>query len=217
MTARLPHDNRVPMFSQFLTPAYLPFAFSFAVMVGIGLIEAVGLGLGNLDLDGEVGVEAEGSMLDWLGLGGELPILIWLTSLLGCFTLAGIALQQISTALIGVPLSWGLAAGGAFIVGILLNTLSANILARVMPRFETTVISTDDLLRQRGTILEGTARRGFPARAKVVDHHGQAHFVMVEPHNDADAISSGEIALLVRRKGTLFFAVPDRAALLQPI
>ena len=41
-------------------------------------------------------------MLDWLGLGGELPILIWLTSLLGCFTLAGVAIQQGATALAGL-------------------------------------------------------------------------------------------------------------------
>ncbi|MBJ6122349.1 OB-fold-containig protein [Sphingomonas mollis] len=205
------------MFAPFLTPAYLPFAIAFVVMIGIGLIEAIGLGLGHLDLDGELGVDANGGVLDWLGLGGELPILIWLTSLLGCFTLAGIAIQQTATALTGAPLHWGLASGGAFVAGALLNTLAANGLARVMPGFETTVISTDDLLRQRGTILEGTARRGSPARAKVVDRHGQAHFVMVEPHDDADALRSGDTALLVRREGKLFFALPEGNTLLQSI
>jgi len=205
------------MFSQFLTPAYLPFAFSFVLMLGIGLIEAIGLGLGHLDLDGDLNVDGDFSVLGWLGLGGELPVLIWLTSLLGCFTIAGIALQQGATALGGAPLSWGLASGGAFVAGLLLNTLAANGLARIMPGFETTVIVTDDLLRQRGTILEGTARRGAPARAKVVDRHGQAHFVMVEPHDDGEAIASGETALLVRREGQIFFALPDRPELLQPI
>ncbi|WP_260599981.1 YqiJ family protein [Sphingomonas endolithica] len=203
------------MFAQFLTPSYLPFACAFVVMIGIGLIEAVGFGLGHLDLDGDVGTEAHGGMLDWLGLGGELPILIWLTSLLGCFTLAGVAIQQAATSLTGAPLTWGLASGGALLAGALLNTLAANGLARIMPGFETTVISTDELLRQRGTILEGTARRGSPARAKIVDRHGQAHFVMVEPHDDGDAIGAGETALLVRRQGKLFFAMPDRDRLLR--
>jgi hypothetical protein len=205
------------MFSQFLTPAYLPFAFSFVLMLGIGLIEAIGLGLGHLDLDGDLNVDGDFSVLGGLGLGGELPVLIWLTSLLGCFTIAGIALQQGATALGGAPLSWGLASGAALVAGLLLNTLAANGLARIMPGFETTVIVTDDLLRQRGTILEGTARRGAPARAKVVDRHGQAHFVMVEPHDDDEAIASGETALLVRREGQIFFALPDRPALLQSI
>ncbi|WP_309141556.1 OB-fold-containig protein [Novosphingobium sp. HR1a] len=215
MTGAFPHDSLRVMFSQMLTPAYLPFAFSFVLMIGIGLIEAIGLGLGQFDLDGDFSGDGDGGMLSWLGLGGELPILIWLTSLLGCFTLAGIALQQGMTAIGGAPLPWPGASGGALVAGAALNTFAANGLARILPGFETTVISTDDLLRQRGTILEGTARRGAPARAKVVDRHGQAHFVMVEPHDDADAISSGETALLVRREGQVFFAVPDRPASLR--
>lgn len=217
MTNKTLHVSRFKMFSQFLTSAYLPFMFSFVLMVGVGLIEAIGLGIGHLDLDSDLHVDGEVSVLSWLGLGGELPLLIWLTSLLGCFTLSGVAAQQVATAVLGSPLPWPLAFVGALVAGVPLNTLAANLLARVMPKFETTVISTDDLLRQRGTILEGTARRGSPARAKVVDRHGQAHYVMVEPHDETESISSGETALLVRRKGQLFFVVPDRATFLQPI
>ena len=201
------------MFAPFLTTPYLPFALAFVVMVGIGLIEAIGLGLGHLDLDGHADVE--GGMLDWLGLGGELPILIWLTSLLGCFTLVGVALQQSATAIAGAPLAWPLASAAALVAGGMLNTAAARGLARAMPGYESSVISTDDLLRRRGTILEGTARRGQPARAKVVDAHGQAHVIMVEPHDAGDALPSGATALLVRREGALFFALPDGHALLQ--
>ena len=206
------------MFAIFLTPAYAPFAIAFVIMIGIGLIEAIGLGLGHLDLHADVHAEADGGgTLDWLGLSHELPILIWLTSLLGCFTLSGIAIQQGATALTGGPLHWSLASGGALIAGSLLNTLAANGLARIMPGFETSVISTDDFLRRRGTILEGTARRGSPARAKIVDQHGQAHFIMVEPHDDTDAIAAGETALIVRRDGKLFYALPEANTLLRSI
>jgi hypothetical protein len=205
------------MFALFLTPSYAPFAIAFLVMIGIGLIEAIGLGLGHLDLHGHADLDVDSGLLDWLGIGGELPILVWLTSLLGCFTLIGIAIQQITTATTGAPLGWPVAAGGALAAGLMLNALVSRGLARVMPRFETSVISTDDLLRRRGIVLEGTARRGSPARAKVVDQHGQAHFVMIEPHEDGDAIAQGESALLVRRAGGLFFAIPDCHALLRSI
>lgn len=205
------------MIAVFLTPAYLPFAIAFVVMLGIGVIEAIGLGLGHFDLDGDLDGGAEGGWLDWLGLGGELPILIWLTSLLACFTITGVAIQQGATALTGAPIGWGMAMGGATIAGLLLNTFAANGLARIMPRYESTVISTDELLRRRGTILEGVARRGAPARAKVVDGHGQAHFVMVEPHDDAGAVAAGETVLLVRRDGQIFFALPDANSLLQSL
>ena len=205
------------MFADLLTPPYVPFAIAFVIMLGIGLIEAIGLGLGHVDLGTSGGVDADGGLLDWLGLGGELPILIWLTSLLGCFTITGIAIQQATTGITGAPLHAGVAFGAALIVGLALNTLAANGLARLMPRFESTAITTDDLLRHRGTILEGTARPGHPARAKIVDRHGQAHVVMVEPHDLAEAIAEGETVLLVRREGALFYALPERDALLRSI
>ena len=205
------------MFAQLLTPAYLPFAIAFVVMVGIGLIEAVGLGLGHLDLDAGVGADADGTFLDWLGLGGEVPILIWLTALLGCFTLAGVAIQQLATAIGGAPFIWPIAAGGAAVAGGLLNTVAVRGLARIMPGFESSAISTDDLLRQRGKVLEGQAQRGRPARVKVVDRHGQAHVIMVEPHDDADTLVSGATVLIVRRDGALFYALPETHSLLHSV
>jgi len=205
------------MLAPFLTPPYLPFAIAFLVMIGIGLIEAIGLGFGSLDLHGDVAPSGSAGLLDWLGLGRDIPILIWLTSLLACFTLTGVALQNIAVAVVGGPLAWWLACGIALLLGGLLNTRAANGLMRIMPSFETTAISTDDLLARRGVILEGTARRGAPARAKVVDHYGQAHFIMVEPHNDKDEITSGQSALIVRREGPIFFVLPDENTQLKPI
>ncbi|MBB3957497.1 membrane protein implicated in regulation of membrane protease activity [Novosphingobium sediminicola] len=181
------------------------------------MIEAIGLGFGSLDLHGDLAPDGSAGLLDWLGLGRDIPILIWLTSLLACFTLTGVALQNIAVAMIGGPLAWWLACGIALLLGALLNTLAANGLMRIMPSFETTVISTDDLLGRRGVILEGTARRGAPARAKVVDQYGQAHFIMVEPHNDRDEIISGQSALIVRREGPIFFVLPDENTQLKPI
>jgi hypothetical protein len=112
---------------------------------------------------------------------------------------------------------WPLACIGALIGGGLLNIGAAHGLARIMPGFESSVISTDDLLRRRSTILEGAARRGAPARAKVVDQHGQAHIIMVEPHDDTAVIRTGERALLVRREGQIFFALAEDDSLLRSI
>ena len=194
----------------------MPFAISFVIMLGIGLIEAIGLGVGHLDLDG--GLNADGSdspaitLLDWLGLG-DIPVLIWLTSLLACFTVLGIAIQQVAAASLGAPIPAGFAAAGALLSGLTVNTFVSNGLARILPGLETTAISSDELVRLRGTVLEGAARRGRPARAKVVDHYGQAHYVMVEPHEDDGVIAKGETALLVRREGSIFFALPDASSL----
>ena len=206
------------MLSLFLTPDYAPFAVAFVVMIGIGLIEAVGLGLGHVDLHADTGGHVDGpAMLDWLGLGSGLPILVWLTSLLACFTFAGVALQQLATGLAGAPLHWGVATGSALAIGGVLNIFAVAGLRKVMPGYESTAIATEDLIMRRGTVLEGIARRGHPARAKVVDQFGQAHYIMVEPHHDSDEVAQGETALLVRKVGTLFFVLPDASTRLRPI
>lgn len=207
------------MFELLLSPDYAPFAIAFVVMIGIGLIEAVGLGLGHLDLDADIDAhgDAGADLLGWLGLGRGLPILVWLTSLLGCFTVAGFAVQQVVTAMFGGPLHWGVASIAALAIGGFANVFAAYGLARIFPSFESSVIHADDLLRHRGVVLEGAAARGRPARAKVTDRFGQAHYVMIEPHHDQDVIAQGETALLVRKEGQLFFAVPEEQKLLQTI
>ncbi|MET0365261.1 MAG: OB-fold-containig protein [Sphingobium sp.] len=196
------------MLSLLLSSDYAIFSAALVIMVGIGLIEAVGLGIGHFDLDADIG---DPGVLDWLGLKRGLPILVWLTSLLGCFTLVGFAVQQVATALIGTPLHWGLASLIALAIGGSVNGVASAGLARVLPEYESTVIDTEDLLMRRATLLDGAARRGHPTRAKVVDQHGQAHYVMVEPHHDGDVVAQGESALLVRRNGALFFIQPENS------
>lgn len=211
------------MFDTFLTPDYAIFSLAFVVMLGIGLIEAIGLGFGNFDFGADLDSSAgAGEMelpdaLGWLGLKHGLPILVWLTSLLGCFTIVGVAVQQISTAIFGSPLHWGIAGVVALLVGSAMNGFASGWLAQILPEYESTIIDTEDLVMRRGIVLEGSARRGHPARAKVVDHHGQAHYVMLEPHNDGDIIGPGESALLVRRTGALFFAQPEADTDFRPI
>lgn len=204
----------------FLTVEYLPFTVAFVVMLGIGLIEGIGLGLGHLDLHADLdahGADAGPGLLDWLGLGRDLPILVWLTSLLCCFTIAGFTTQQVATLLTGGPLHWGIASAAALAIGGTANAFVAAGLARIFPSYESTIIAAEDLLRHRGTVLEGTASRGHPARAKVVDQFGQAHYVMVEPHHETDIIAQGETALLVRRDGPVFFALPEAGTTFRPV
>jgi hypothetical protein len=197
------------MLEQLLTPGYVVFAASFVVMLGIGLVEAVGLGIGHLDLHADIAEPNGAALLDWLGLKSGLPILVWLTSLLACFTLVGLILQQTAEGLFGAPLHWAVAAPGALLIGLVANAFCSGIVARFILEYESTVIDREALLRRRATVLEGTASRGCPARAKVIDQHGQAHYVMVEPHEDGDTVAQGETGLLVRQDGPLFFVLPE--------
>lgn len=199
------------MLAQLLSPEYLVFAGAFVLMVGIGLVEAVGLGIGHLDLDGDIAEPGGGTLLDWLGLGRGVPILVWLTGLLACFTFAGLAIQQVAGLVLGAPLPWPIAAVGALALGLVANAFLSGLVAGLFPEFESTAVDPEALLRRRATVLEGTARRGAPARAKVIDYHGQAHYIMVEPHDDQGVVPAGETGLLVRKDGPLFFVLPDNS------
>ena len=71
-------------------------------------------------------------------------------------------------------------------------------------------IPLDALVGRRGAVVTGTAAAGSPARARITDHHGQHHYVMVEPNAPEALLSEGDTILLVRRTGELFHAIdPD--------
>jgi membrane protein implicated in regulation of membrane protease activity len=186
-------------------PANLPFSVALLIMLMIGAVEALGLGASaaHVDLaDGGFG----GDLLAWLGVG-RVPLLMLLVVFLAFFGMAGLAIQQSAAELAGALLSPWLASAGALAAAVPLTAVGARGLARIMPRDETTAVSLESLLGRRGTITVGTARRGSPAQARVRDEHGQSHYVMVEPNDEAHPIGEGETVLLVRRDGNLFTAL----------
>ena len=123
------------------------------------------------------------------------------------FTVIGAAGQQVLIAAIGQPLPPLLAALAAGAAALPLNGIVTRPLARLLPQDETTAVGLASLLRRDAEIQVGTARAGSPARAKVMDVHGQPHFVMVEPHNPDEELAQGETVLLVRRDGERFYAM----------
>jgi hypothetical protein len=197
----------------------LPFVLALGALALIALVQITGLGDvldGAGDVDAGGGLDAGGfgeALTALLGLG-RVPLLIWLASLLLIFGAVGLIGQAWLASLIGAPLSAGWATLAAGAAALPLNSLAMRPLAAIMPRDETTAIALDELVRRDAEIQIGTARAGSPARAKVIDRHGQAHFIMVEPHDHALAFNAGDTVLLVRREGETFFGVQYESPLL---
>ncbi|MEP3051954.1 MAG: OB-fold-containig protein [Erythrobacter sp.] len=172
----------------------------------------------DLDVDGSDAISASGFMdglLSLLGLG-RVPFLIWLASLLFVFACIGVSGQLLAENLLGAPLGAtlaGLLAGGA---AFPINGLAVRPIGAIMPKDQTSAISRDSLIRRDAVIQLGTARAGSPARSKVIDQFGQAHFVMVEPHDPNLALGEGETVLIVRRDGQTFYAMRYESPLLGP-
>lgn len=195
-----------------LAPHNLPFLIAFGALAVIALLQVTGVSEaieGAGEFDSPDGLEMGGfgdALTTLLGLG-RVPLLIWLAALLFVFATVGVIGQSVLASMLGAPLSAGwaaLAAGGA---ALPLNSLAMRPLGAIIPKDETTAIDIDDLLRRDAEIQIGTARAGSPARAKVIDVHGQAHFVMVEPHDQTLALNAGDTVLLVRREGQTFYGV----------
>ena len=199
----------------------LPFLIAFGALAVIAVIQLTGLGEAlegsdSLSLDTPDGLEVDGfgeALTALLGLG-RVPLLVWLSCLLLIFGAIGLIGQAWIADLIGAPLSagWAMLAAGA--AALPLNSLAVRPLAAIMPKDETTAIDLDELVRRDAEIQIGIARPGSPARAKVIDQHGQAHFVMVEPHDVARELNAGDTVLLVRREGQTFFAIQYESPLL---
>ncbi len=125
---------------------------------------------------------------------------------LAVFGMVGLALQQAALALAGGVLPWVAAVPAAAVLALPGTRLAGRLLAPILPRDETTAVSLDSLVGRRARIVVGVARPGSPARARVADVHGQAHFVMVEPVA-GDAHDERAELLVVAREGDVFRVV----------
>ncbi|MFO6446622.1 OB-fold-containig protein [Erythrobacter sp. NE805] len=199
----------------------LPFVLALAALGVLAIVQVSGVGdaldgAGDIDMDGGLDLGGFGEALTALLGLGRVPLLIWLASLLLAFGGIGLIGQAWIADWLGAPLSPGWASLLAGLAAVPLNSLAMRPLAAMIPRDETTAIDLDELVRRDAEIQIGTARVGSPARAKVIDRHGQAHFVMVEPHEADRELHAGETVLLVRREGQTFHGVHYQSPLLGP-
>ena len=198
-----------------LEPHNLPFAIAMGLMLLLALVQLLGLGDWGVDadLDPEIGADADASLqpgmveglLTLLGVG-RVPLTIWLALFLLMFAGIGLSVQELATSLTGAPLYSWLAAVIAAAAAVPVTGVLARPLGAILPKDHTTAVSTASLIGRRATITDGVARTGSPARARVRDIHGQAHYVMVEPHEETSALHAGDEVLLVRREKDQFYA-----------
>ncbi|QYC10783.1 YqiJ family protein [Brevundimonas nasdae] len=207
------------MWSFLLAHDNVPFVAALVLMLLIGAAEAVGLGGGlalgeGLDApDGDLNVETP-SLLSWINVG-RLPLLMLIVVFLFAFGLTGLVGQQVVEAVLGRTGPWFLMAPAAFAVAMPVTRVFGRVVARIMPRDETTAVSRDSLVGRVAVIVTGDASQGNAAQARVRDQHGQVHYVMVEPDNLADLFAQGTSVLLVRYAGAKYFAIHNTSASLR--
>lgn len=177
------------------------FVSAIVLMLLIGAVQAIGIA-SDFDLD----IHGDADLLGWLGLG-RLPLLMLLAIFLALFGMIGLIGQHLLLDFAGAMLSPLIAAPAAFLASLPLTGFAARWLPPLLPRDQSSAVPLDALTGSFARIVTGVARSGSPARARVEDAYGQAHYVMVEPDNAGQTLEEGETILLVRREDHVFRAI----------
>jgi hypothetical protein len=150
---------------------------------------------------------AADTFLGWLHLG-KVPALVLLVIFLMGFALTGFMLNMIALRVTSAMLPVLLSTPVAFAAGLPFVRVLGGVVAKIMPKDETYAVSLDTLVGRVAAIVNGTARLGYPAQAKVATEHGQTVYVMVEPDHADITFTQNDSVLLVRRvSGTRFQAI----------
>ncbi len=202
-----------------LAPESWPFSAAVMLLIAITTIEGMGL-LFGLSVSGwfdNLLPEHPGDGLDgiadsWLGWlhVGKVPVLVLLVLLLTVFAIIGYTLNAVTHGLLGfyppVLLSGVLALLGALPTVRVFGSL----IARLIPRDETSAVLLESLVGRIAVVINGTARINYPAEAKVKNEQGQTFYVRVEPDAPDVQFGAGEAVLLVRQiSGSRFMAIAN--------
>jgi hypothetical protein len=190
-----------------------PFGAALALMLALSVLEGLGLLIAQSPsqfLDSLLPEAPDGidGPLGWLHLG-KVPMLVLLVLFLTGFALTGYLIQGVLLSLSGYLLPAWLASIPAALAGLSITSALGGLLARVIPRDESSAVSEQSLIGRAGVVVRGVARTGMAAEAKVRDIHGRAHYVMVEPDLPEQVFEEGENVLLVRKSGVNYRCIPN--------
>ncbi len=211
----------------------LPFTVAIGLMLSIALLEGVGmllgLGFSNLvdslfpdadidinvdvdtDIDGDIDFDSTSlftKFWSWLRVG-KVPVLVLLIVFLTTFGLTGFFIQSTVQSIIGRYLPWFIAIVPALLFAFPLVRFSSKYIAKIIPNDESSAVSEETFIGKVATITLGSAKKGKPAEAKLVDQYAQTHYIMVEPENEDDIFSQTEKVLLVSHNGSIFKAIKN--------
>jgi len=196
----------------FLEPQTWPFTVATVLLLMIAIMEGLAMLLGASvsewlhglvdHADGPDVPDAPDGAFDkalgWLHVG-RVPLLVLLVLFLAAFALTGFALNMVVHRMLGLWLTPWISVPLAFIATVSTVRALGDVLARVIPREQSFAVTFDSLVGLVATVVNGTARPGYPAQAKVVSQYGQTLYVLVEPDEEGVTFQNGSSVLLVRQ------------------
>lgn len=193
-----------------LAPESAPFIVAIIFVILLGAIEAVSLLIGA-SLSGlfdhlaalHFDIHAD-SGLGWLHLG-KVPVLVLLVLFLAAFAMVGLTCNAIAYNVLGYYLTPIISSAVAFLSALLAVRVCGSALARIIPSDESSAVTLDSLVGHVAVIVNGTARKNYPAQARVTTEKGQTFYIRVEPESETEQFVHNDSVLLVKQiSGTRF-------------
>ena len=147
-----------------------------------------------------------GRVLGWLCFG-RVPALIIFVLFLTGFGLAGYIVQSLVQSTTGWLLPGAVASGIAFAGALPFTRTTALGLSKIMPRDESDAVSRATFVGRPALVVQGNARKGLPAQARLRDPTGQSHYLQVEPDIDGEVLEQGTEIIIVRQLGVTYTAI----------
>ena len=196
------------------------FSAAIFLMLGIavleGLLMVVGFGISNtiehmfphidspeLELQTtEINTFTE--FFSWVNKG-QVPILMLFIVFLTVFGLIGLGLQyltmnKVSQYIMLIP---------TIILSLPIVSYSSLFLGKIMPRDETTAVSTMTFIGNIAEITNGTTMKGVPTEAKIIDGFNYTHYIMVEPLSETETFKKGDKVLVYSKKNDTIFYITE--------
>jgi len=179
-------------------------------LIGFGLSSVLDNLIPDFDMDIEADIETDNStfatIFSWLNKG-RVPLLMIFLSFLTFFGLSGIIIQFILKSNFGFYIPSYLIIPIAFFISLPIVRYISVILAKIIPRDETSAVSRKLFVGNLATITLGKATYENPAEAKFKDDFGKTHYIMVKPTNETDIFSEGETVFIIGQENNSTFLV----------
>lgn len=203
------------MLIEFLThEANSPYFFALSFLIILFIFEVLGLLIGmslshafDSFIDFDVNTDV-GGHLSLLGLG-KVPFIIWLTFFFGLFSLIGYAANAISSSIFGYMPVW-VSIVPVVITSFMINGVLCKVFAKILPRFETTAVSTDTFSGRVAKVTIGDATYTKFAMGVVLDEHNMSHNIRIKAMDDGVVLNQNNPVILVEQiKGSAIWqAIP---------
>ena len=209
------------MIEYFTAPDNIAFLIALTLFFLLFLVELLSLVFGiealsfmddivpDIDMDVDLETASPGfldSVFSFLRIG-RVPMSMTMTVFLFVFSFIGFNLQYVLEGSGIGRLHWLPATAIAFVAALPFVRIGNTILEKVLPKDETSAISSETFVGRVAEITLGVATHAKQTEAKLVGPDGKTHYIQVVADRESSTFQRGDHVLVVGRRSESLFTI----------